>query len=387
MKKKFIVFGKPAITKNDIAQVVKVLKSGWIGLGYKTEEFEKKFAKYQQSKYAVGTNSCTSALHLALDAIGVKPGDEVITTPITFAATANVITHLGAKPVFVDVDRNTLNINPDLIEKAITPKTKAILPVHIAGKACEMDKIKSLAKKHKLFIINDCAHAIETKYRHKKISSMADISCYSFYPTKNITAIESGMAVTDNKKYYEMMKIKRLHGISKDAWKRYNKSGINSYEVLYNGYKYNMNDISAALGLNQFKRIDSNWKKRDNLWKEYAKLLKGASGVKIVSPDNIPGQIHAHHLFIILLDIDKLKVSRDEIILKLKEKGIGTGIHFLTLHLQKYYKETFGYKKKDFPEAEYVSERVLSLPMGANLKNKDIHHIVKSLKEIVNPHA
>lgn len=382
MKNDFIIFGKPEITKDDIKEVVKVLKSGWIGLGPKTEEFEKKFAKYQNIKYAVATNSCTASLHLALDAVGIKPGDEIITTPFTFAATANAITHAGAKPVFVDIDRNTLNINPDLIEKAINPKTKAIIPVHIAGRPCEMDKIKILAKKHKLFIIGDCAHAIESEYKNAKISQWADISCYSFYPTKNITAIEGGMAITNNKKWHEIMKIKRLHGISKDAWKRYNKTGGNFYEVLYNGYKYNMNDVGAALGLSQLKRIEKNWQKRNILWKKYNDFFKGAENIKIVSSEEKKGEKHAHHLFIVLLDIDNLGMPRAEIIDYLKKNGIGTGIHFLALHIQPYYKNAYGYKKGDFPEAEYASQRILSLPLDANLNIKNILKITEKIKEI-----
>ncbi|MFH1048510.1 MAG: DegT/DnrJ/EryC1/StrS family aminotransferase [Patescibacteria group bacterium] len=382
MKNNFITFGKPEITQDDIKEIVKVLRSGWIGLGPKTEEFEKKFAEYQDIKYAVATNSCTAALHLALDAIGIKPGDEIITTPFTFAATANVITHMGAKPIFVDIDRDTLNINPNLIEKAISPKTKAIIPVHIAGRPCEMDKIKILAKKYRLFIIGDCAHAIESEYKNTKIGQWADISCYSFYPTKNITAIEGGMAITDNKKWHETMKIKRLHGISKDAWKRYGKAENNFYEVLYNGYKYNMNDVSAALGLNQLKRVEKNWQKRDFLWKKYIGFFRGAENIKIVSSEEKKGEKHAHHLFIVLLNIDNLRMSRAEIINYLKKNGIGSGIHFLALHLHPYYKNTYGCKKGDFPEAEYASQRILSLPLDVNLNIKDILKITKKIREI-----
>lgn len=382
MKNDFIAFGKPEITQDDIKEVVRVLKSGWIGLGPKTEEFEKKFAEYQDIKYAVATNSCTAALHLALDAIGVKPGDEIITTPFTFAATANAITHMGAKPVFVDIDRGTLNINPDLIEKAINPKTKAIIPVHIAGRSCEMDKINFLAKKRGLYVIGDCAHAIESEYKNAKIGRWADISCYSFYPTKNITTIEGGMAITNNKKWHEIMKIKRLHGISKDAWKRYSKAENNFYEVLYNGYKYNMNDVSAALGLSQLKRIEKNRQKRDFLWKKYIDFFRGAENIKIVSSEEKKGEKHAHHLFIVLLNIDNLRMSRAKIINYLKKNGIGSGIHFLALHLQPYYKNTYGYKKGDFPEAEYASQRILSLPLDVNLNIKNINYISKSLKQI-----
>lgn len=384
MKNNFIVFGKPEITKKDIAEVVKVLKSGWIGLGPKTEEFEKKFAEYQGSKYAIATNSCTAALHLALDAIGIKPGDEVITTPLTFAATANVITHMGAKPIFVDIERDTLNINPDLIEKAITSKTKAIMPVHLAGLPCKMDKIKLLAKKHGLAVIGDCAHAIESKYKNTKVGQWADISCYSFYPTKNITAIEGGMAITNNKKWNDIMRIKRLHGISKDAWKRYSKSGSNCYEVLHNGYKYNMNDVGAALGLNQLKRVEKNWQKRDILWKKYIHILKNEKNIKIISSEEKSGEKHAHHLFIILLNIDNIKIPRGKIIDRLKKKGIGSGIHFLALHLQPYYKNKYNFKKGDFPEAEYASDRILSLPLDINLSKEHIDYIGKSLKKIIS---
>lgn len=385
MKNKFIVFGRPQITKKDINEVVGVLKSGWIGMGPKTEEFEKKFAEYQNTKYAIATNSCTAALHLALDAIGIETGDEVITTPITFAATANVITHLGAKPVFVDIDRKTLNIDADKIETVITSRTKAILPVHLAGRPCDMDKINFLAKKHGLYVIGDCAHAIETEYRGRKVGGLSDISCYSFYPTKNMTSGEGGMAITNNKNWYEVMKIKRLHGISKDAWKRYRETGNNFYEVLFNGYKYNMNDIAAALGLSQFERLEKNWVKRSGLWQEYIRLLKNVKNIQIPSSAKTETLKHAKHLFIILLDVDKIKISREKIIEKLKEKGVGTGIHFLALHLQKYYRDTYDYKIGDYPEAEYVSDRILSLPLSTSLNIKQIKYIVKSLKKITEP--
>ena len=381
-RKKNVIFGRPEVTNSDIKEVEKVLRSGWLGRGSKTEEFEKRFARYQRMKYAVATNSCTAALYLALEVIGIKPGDEVITSPITFAATGNVIANLGAKPIFVDVDRRTFNISPDLVERAITKKTKAVIPVHLTGRPCQMRKIRKLAQKHRLFVVADAAHAIEAEYQGKKASHWADFNCYSFYPNKNMTSGDGGMLVTNHKKYAEEAKLKSMHGLTKDAWRRYSQQGDNFYEVIYNGYNFSMNDIAAALGLSQFRRLERNRRKRKTLWQRYQQLLSGVKEIELPAPEEKNSR-HARHLFIILLDIDSLKISRARLISLLKKRGIGTGVHFLALHLQKGFRDNFGYKKGDYPTAEYISERVLSLPFDVNLDSQDIKYVADNLKSII----
>ena len=273
-REKFLIFGSPLIEENEINEVIQTMRSGWLGTGPKTAQFEQMIKDYVGSKYAMAVNSCTAGLHLSLISAGIKPGDEVITTPMTFAATANVICHVGAKPVFADVDRATMNIDPKEIEKKITDKTKAILPVHLAGRACDMDAIIALAQKYNLKLINDAAHSLETEYHGQKIGRFGDLTSFSFYVTKNITTVEGGMIVTDNEEFAEKIKVYALHGMSKDAWKRFSDEGYKHYQVIFPGFKYNMTDIEATIGLEQLKRIDKFVKKRKQLASLYKKYLK-----------------------------------------------------------------------------------------------------------------
>ncbi len=380
----FLVFGSPAIGEEEIAEVVATLRSGWLGTGPRTHRFEEDFRQYIGCRHALALSSCTAGLHLALDVLNIGPGDEVITTPMTFAATANVIVHRGARPVFVDVERGSMNIDPTLIQAAITPRTRAIIPVHLAGRPCKIDQITRLARQAHLFVVEDAAHAIEARYGGQKIGNIGDITVFSFYVTKNLVTGEGGMVTTNNASWAEEMQIKSLHGISKDAWKRYSAEGYQPYETLYPGYKYNMTDIQAGLGLHQLARLEQNLQTRERLWDYYNRSL--ADVPEVVRPIEEDGIRHARHLYTILLDLDQLDIDRDRFISELKALNIGTGIHFIALHLHKYYRETCGYRPGDLPNAEYISERTISLPLSAALAEEDVDDVVWALKQVIAHH-
>ncbi len=381
-RKSFLVFGKPFIGRQEIAEVVSTLKSGWWGTGPKTELFEKAFAVYENIKYALGVNSATAGLHLALKALGVGPGDEVITPPLTFVSTVNVILHCGATPVFADVDRNTWNIDPKEIGKKITRKTKVILPVHLHGRPCDMDSIMQIAKSHKLYVVEDAAHAAEAVYKGKKIGSIGDITVFSFYVTKNIATGEGGMVTTNNKKLATAMRIMSLHGLSQDAYKRYSVRYYRHYEAVTPGFKYNLTDIASSIGIHQLARVESNWEVRRKHWDTYVRAFSHVPELTVPSPEEI-STTHARHLFAILLRLEKLKTSRDDFIDQLIKMNIGSGVHFNPVHLHEYYRRTFGYKKGMFPKAEYIGERTVSLPLGANLTQKDIRDVILAVKWLI----
>jgi len=381
-RKSFLVFGQPDIGQEEIDEVVDSLKSKWIGTGPKTHKFEDMFKKYVGAKYAVAVNSCTAGLHLSLLVNGVGPGDEVITTPLTFCATANVIIHAGAKPVFADIKRDTMNIDPDKIEEKITKRTKAIIPVHMTGRACEMDKIMKIAKKNKLIVIEDAAHATESTCNGKKIGNIGNLTCFSFYVTKNLVTAEGGMVTLNNKKMADKLKIYALHGMDKDAWARYSDKGYKKYQVVYPGYKYNMTDLQAAMGIHQLKKIEKNSRRRKAIWKKYNEAFES---LPVITPKE-PGKNcqHALHLYTLLIDKKMTGIDRDTFQQALFEENIGTGIHFSALHLHDYYRKTFGFKKGDFPNAEYISERTISLPFSSALTDQDVSDVIFAVKEILN---
>ena len=378
-KKKLIMFALPDINHEEINEVIDTLKSGWLTTGPKVRKFEEEFAEFIGSKYALAVNSCTGGLHLSLAAAGVGEGDEVITTPFTFVSTVNVILHLGAKPVFVDIGPD-FNIDVNKIEAAITPKTKVILPVHYSGQPCEMDAIMDLAKKYNLTVIEDAAHAVGAEYKGKKIGTIGDLTAFSFYATKNLTTGEGGMVTTNNEEYAQKIRKLTLHGISKDAWKRYTSEGSWYYEVIYAGYKYNMTDIQAAIGLHQLKKIEKFNSKRAELAQLYTQLLSDVE--EIETPKVNPEVKHSWHLYVIKLNLEMLKIGRSEFIEKLKENGIMTSVHFIPVHLHPYYRETFGFKKGDFPVAEAIYERVISLPLHTKLEKNAIYYIAEVIKNL-----
>jgi len=381
VRRDFLIFGSPLIEEEEIREVADTLRSGWLGTGPKTHRFEDDFRRYIGCKHAIALNSCTAGLHLALDVVGVGQGDEVITTPITFAATANVIVHRGARPVFVDIERDSMNIDPVRIEAAITPRTKAVIPVHLAGHPCKMDEIMGIAQRHNLVVIEDAAHAVEAWYRDQKVGNIGDITAFSFYVTKNVCTGEGGMVTTNNDSWAEEMRIKSLHGISKDAWKRYSAEGFQPYETLYPGYKYNMMDIQAALGIHQLARVEENLKVREWYWQMYNEAF--ADLPEIIAPVEKEGIRHARHLYTILLNLDRLSVGRNHFIEALRAENIGTGIHFTALHLHKYYRETFGYQRGGFPNAEWVSDRTISLPLSPKLTEEDIRDVIRAVRKVV----
>ena len=377
----FLVFGSPKIEQEEIDEVVECLKSGWIGTGPRVNEFENAFCDYIGSKYAIALNSCTAALHLSMLVSGVSTGDEVITTPMTFAATANAILHTGAKPIFVDVEKDSMNIDPALIEKVISPKTKAILPVHFAGRPCNMDHIMEIAQKNNLLVIEDAAHAVEAKYKGKKIGNIGDMTCFSFYVTKNLVTGEGGMITTTNEEWAKKIKIRALHGMTSDARMRYANENYKHYQVIAPGFKYNMMDIQASLGIHQLKRLDKNFDRRKEIWNIYNKAFEN---LPITTPSEEKDTVHGRHLYTLLLDLDNLKISRDEFLGEIVRENIGVGVHFISLHLQPYYKETFGFKKDDFPNSAFISERTVSIPFSAKLTEKDVQDVINAITKVLN---
>lgn len=380
VRKKFLIFGSPKIGKEEIEEVVDSLKSGWLGTGPKVAKFENLIANYVGAKYAIALNSATAGLHLSLIAAGIKEGDEVITTPMTFAATANVIEHVGATPVFVDVDLSSLNIDPFKIEEKITKKTKAILPVHMAGRPCNMDKIKKIAKYNNLKIIEDAAHAFGARIGEKRIGNIGDLTVFSFYVTKNLITGEGGMVTTNSRKYAELVRVYSLHGMSKNAWKRYSDEGFKHYLIEVPGFKYNMMDLQAAIGIHQFYNFERNQKRRKEIWNKYNQAFKDL-------PFRIPSDPeknteHAYHLYTILLDIDKLKADREIIQNAIHAENIGLGVHFISLHLHPYYKNKYLYKRGNFPVSEYISDRTISLPFSPKLTQRDVDDVIRAVRKI-----
>jgi len=380
MRKDFLIFGSPLIEQQEIDEVVATLKSGWVGTGPKTHQFEEDFKTYVDARYSVALSSCTAALHLALKVIGAGPGDEVIVPSMTFAASANVVVHCGATPVFVDCERSTMNIDAADVERKITQHTKAIIVVHMAGRACDMDAIMKIAKSHKLKVVEDCAHSVETEYKGKKTGTFGDVGCFSFYVTKNLITAEGGMATTNDEAYAKRMRILSLHGMSADAWKRYGNEGYKHYEVVEAGYKYNMTDIQASLGLHQLARVEKNWKRRETIWNRYMNEL---AGLPVILPAPVgKGDRHAYHLFTILIDTDKTKVTRDQFLNEMTKRNIGTGVHFRALHLQPLYRNMLGSKEGDLPNAEWIGDRTVSIPLSAKLTDEDVGDVIDAVRDI-----
>ena len=380
--KDFIIFGQPEIGDDEINEVVDSLRIGWLGTGPKTKKFEIDFANYKSIKYSLALNSCTAGLHLSCLTLDLKPGDEVITSAMTFCATVNSIIHAGGKPVLVDIDPNTWNMDPVKLEEKINSKTKAIIPVHFAGRPCEMDKILTLAKKNNLKVIEDCAHAIETKYNGKFAGTFGDIGCLSFYVTKNVVTGEGGALITNNLKYANQLKVLALHGLTQNAWSRFSDKGYSHYKVVSPGFKYNMMDIQASLGIHQITKVFVSWKKRKKIWDFYDKNFKNMPFIKL---DSIKKNMrHAYHLYIILLDLKKIKITRDVFLEEMRKLNIGVGVHYTALHLHPFYKKKYNYKKGDLKNTEFISDRTVSLPLSPKLNLKDQRDVVNAVKKIIN---
>jgi len=338
-------------------------------------------AEYVGAARAVAVNSCTAALHLALEAAGVGAGDEVITSPITFASTANVVVHRGARPVFADVQPDTLNIDVDRLEAAITPRTKAVIPVDFAGHPADLDAIMALARNRNLVVIEDAAHSIGAEYGGRRVGGIADMTAFSFYATKNITSGEGGALTTNNIEWAERIAIMALHGISRDAWKRYGSEGYKHWDIIYPGYKYNMFDLQGALVLSQLAKIDRFWKRRVTL---KAILDAGLSDIaEIDRPGERPGIKHAYHLYPIIVRTEALSADRDTIMNAIQAENVGIGVHFRAVHLHPYYQETFGFRRGDFPNAEYYSDRTISLPLYPRMSDADADDVVAAVRKVI----
>ncbi|MFP4168007.1 MAG: DegT/DnrJ/EryC1/StrS family aminotransferase [Desulfonatronovibrionaceae bacterium] len=377
----FLVFGAPHIEEDEVAEVVDSLRAGWIGTGPKVARFEENFCRYKGSDYAVAVNSCTAALHLSLIVAGIGPGDEVITTPLTFCSTVNSIIHSGATPVLADVDPQTMNIDPAEVEKKITARTKAVLPVHFAGRPCAMDRIMDLAGNKSLQVIEDCAHAIESAYQGTQCGLFGDLSCFSFYVTKNLVTGEGGMILTPNNDYAARLKVLALHGMSSDAWRRFSDSGYRHYMVTECGFKYNMTDMQAALGLHQLEKLENNWKRRRKIWDFYNTRLSEL-------PIGLPPawgeeERHALHLYTVLIDPQKTGITRDDFLQKMHEQGIGTGVHYLSIPEHKYYQDRFGWRPEDWPAAAHIGRQTVSLPMSSRLTDRDAEDVVRAVRIVL----
>jgi dTDP-4-amino-4,6-dideoxygalactose transaminase len=383
----FLVFGRPLIGEEEIAEMVDTLRSGWIGFGPKCLRFEENFARYVQAETAVSVNSATAALHLALLAADVGPGDEVVTTPLTFVATANVITHTGAIPVFVDVDPRTQNLDPNRVQCAITRRTKAILPVHMTGWPCDMDAITAIAERHGLTVIEDAAHAAEAVYRGRKVGSISRFTAFSFYATKNLTTGEGGMLTTGDAEAANRVRALRLHGLDKDAWKRYSPGEFLPYEALEPGFKYNMTDMQASLGLHQLARLEECLEVRERTWKIYDEAFAGMPGVAIRDLPRVAGNRHARHLYTLELALEELECDRARFMQALAAENIGSGIHFVPVHLHQHYRETYGTRRGHFPHAEHIGDRTLSLPLSAAMSEQDARDVVAAVGKIAQRYA
>lgn len=379
-RKTFLPFSPPSIGEDEIKEVVDTLRSDWLTTGPKTKRFEEAFRERLGSPAALALNSCTAALHLGLAALGVGRGDEVITTTMTFAASANIIEHLGGRPVLVDVEPDTLNIDPAQVEEKITTRTKVILPVHFAGHPAAMDQIFELAGDNNLGVLEDAAHALPAVYRGKAIGSGDNPAAFSFYATKNLTTAEGGM-LTGSEELLEQARVLSLHGMSRDAWKRYEQGGSWYYEVVSPGYKYNMTDIQAALGLHQLRRLEGFQRRRGEVVRAYNDAFSGCEALEL--PVERAEVEHAWHLYVLRLRPEALTIDRDQFIRELESRNIGTSVHFIPVHLHPYYRDKYGYAAGDFPVAYENYRRLLSLPLSPRLTNEDLADVIEAVLQVV----
>jgi dTDP-4-amino-4,6-dideoxygalactose transaminase len=384
----FIVFGAPALEKAEIDEVAGVLARGWLGTGPLVARFERDFAAYKgvAPERVVALSSCTAALHLALVAAGVKPGDEVITTPLTFVATANAILHAGGTPVLADIDPATMNIDPREVERAITARTKAVIPVHFGGRACEMEPILALARRRNLKVIEDCAHAIESTYRGRPTGTLGDFGCFSFYVTKNVTAGEGGMVIAPDAETGRRLRRLSLHGMSADAWKRFGASDSNPhYDVVECGFKCNMMDLQAAIGIHQLERVEENWRARDRLWREYSEAFAGLP-IDLPAPAEA-GSRHGRHLFAIGVRAGRAGMERDAVLRGLRERGIGAGVHYRALPEHSFYREALGWTPERWPHAMAKGRETVSLPLGPHLTAEQVARVIAAVRDLLKPRS
>jgi dTDP-4-amino-4,6-dideoxygalactose transaminase len=390
----YLPFARPDIGSAEIDAVRRVLESGWITTGPEAARFEAEFRTYVGASHAVAVNSCTAALHLGLEAMGVGEGDEVITSPYTFASTGEVIRYLRGDPVFVDVEADTLNLDPALVAAAVSPRTKAILPVHVAGQPADLDAIYRIAGDHRLAVLEDCAHALPAWYRGRLVGADLDrtaypgvtahASCFSFYATKALTTGEGGMLCTGSESIASRTRIMALHGMSLDAWKRYSEAGSWYYEVVAPGFKYNMSDVAAAMGVVQLQRLEAMWERRRELSAVYTESLSGCAELDV--PTEVPGTVHAWHLFALRLNLERLSIDRAGFVEALKVRRIGTSVHFIPLHLHPYYRDLHGHAPDDFPVAYRQYMREISLPIYSRMTVDDARRVAAAVLDVVAEH-
>jgi dTDP-4-amino-4,6-dideoxygalactose transaminase len=380
MRNSFLPYCLPFIGEEEIAEVADSLRSGWVTTGPKVKRFEQEFATYVGAKHAIAVSSCTAALHTSLAAMDVGPGDEVIVPTLTFCATANVVVHLGATPVIVDVGQN-FQISPDAVCRAIGPRTKAIIPVHYGGQACSLQEILALADSHGIPVIEDAAHAAGAEYEGRRIGSHGRAVCFSFYAIKNMTTGEGGMVTTDDDDLAARIRLLSLHGMSRDAWKRYTEAGSWYYEVLEPGYKYNMTDIQASLGIHQLRRLDGFIRRRQEIAAMYDNAFSDLPEIRL--PAQLPGRNHTFHLYPIRLNADLLQLNRSEFIDELRARNIGTSVHFIPLHRHPLYRDRYGYRPEQFPVAEEIYQGLLSLPLYPKMTDRDAADVIEAVRETV----
>jgi dTDP-4-amino-4,6-dideoxygalactose transaminase len=375
-----IIFQTPIITDEDVARITDCLRSLWIGKGPRVDEFEKQFAAYKSAPYAAAVSSCSAGLHLALLALGIGPGDEVIAPTMTFCSTVHAILHVGATPVLADCHLENYNILPADIERKLGPRTKAVIVVHMAGRPCQMDAILDIARAKNLRVIEDCAHAIEAKFKGIPSGLMGDIGCFSFYPTKNLTTGDGGMVITASRRLFRRVKLLSQNGVVADAWAR--ETGRIRNRIVAPGYKYNMTDIEASLGMAQLAALESRWVIRQHLCKMYLRLLQHPAIIQPAQPD--PESRHAHHLFAIHLRLESLRATRDQIAAAMSAENVGTGVHYVPVHQQPYYKRRFRFSDSQFPNASILGPRTLSLPLSGDLTDDQIASICTALHRILD---
>ena len=381
MRDSYLIFGQPLIEEPEIEEVVKCMRAAWLGTGPKVAQFEQLVAEYKGVEHAVAVNSCTAGLHLCCVALGLGAGDEVLVPAMTFCATINAVIHAGATPVLVDVEADSFNMDPTDVRRKITPRTRAIMPVHFAGRSCKMDEISMIAREHGLRMIEDCAHAIETEFHGRKAGTWGDCGVLSFYATKNIVTGEGGMVFTNDANIAARIKRLALHGLSQDAWNRFSDDGYKHYEVVEIGFKYNMMDLQAAIGLHQIARVDHYWQRRLKIWNQYNSAF---AGLPVQTPAPFERQTrHALHLYTLLVGDGDESVTRDRLIVELHRRKIGTGVHYRAIPRHPVYRNRFGWTPADFPIADQIGQRTISLPLSAKLTEADVDDVIEAVTETV----
>jgi dTDP-4-amino-4,6-dideoxygalactose transaminase len=387
VRKEFLPFGAPCLGEEEYSEVLDTLRSGWIGTGPKCARFEREFAEYVGARHAVAVNSCTAGLFLSLLACEVGAGDEVITSPLTFAATANVIIHTGARPVFADIDPTTLNIDPDEVRRLITPRTKAIVPVHFGGLPCAMDELAEIARMRNVPIIEDAAHAVGSRYHGRLIGGLGHVTSFSFYANKNLTTAEGGMITFDNDTLLEPLQVLRLHGLDRDAWKRYSTRRLMLSEVILPGYKLNLTDLAASIGIHQLAKQERFLKVREHYAALYDDAFAGMKGVRLQPRPKGPDDRHALHLYVLILDPGCFSVGRDAIADALLAEGIGAALHYRALHTHPYYVKTYGYRPQDYPHAAEIGDSVFSLPLSPKMSESDVGDVIRAVHKVLYEYA